>query len=98
MAPRCFTFISEFRGTNAIAQVTASDVRHAVSVWAESIAAEKPFGRASTYLARSAARGDASFKPVGINGLASVWCVTGLCGGDLLLADIVKTVLPTDSR
>ena len=94
MAVRVFTFVCEFRGTTAISQVMASDEREAVPVWAESLLAEKPFGRASTYLARSAARGDTSFMPVGIIGLANVWSVTGLCGGDLLLADIVETVLP----
>jgi hypothetical protein len=94
MAARLFTFVCEFRGTAAISQVMASDERKAVSIWAESLLAERPFGRASTYLARSAARGDSSFEPVGISGLASVWSLTGLCGGDLLLADIVETVLP----
>ena len=94
MGPRFFTFVSEFRGTTALSQVVANDEREAVSVWAKGLQAEKPFGRASTYLARSAARGDTSFEPIEIDGLTSVWSVTGLCGGDLLLADIVETVLP----
>jgi hypothetical protein len=98
MAARLYTFIAEFRGTTTIAQVTASDEREAVLVWAQSLEAEKPFGRASSYLARSAARGDTSFEPVGISGITSVWSVTGLCGGDLLLADIVETVLPSNVR
>ena len=98
MTPRFFTFVSEFRGTTALSQVMASDKREAVSVWAEGLQAEKPFGRASIHLAKSAARGDTSFEPVGISGLNSVWSVTGLCGGDLLLADIVETVLPPNVR
>ena len=98
MAARLFTFICEFRGTTAISQVMASDELEAVSVWAESLKVEKPFGRASTYLARSAARGGTSFQPVQISGLSNVWCATGLCAGDLLLADIVETVTPSDVR
>lgn len=94
MTARLFTFVCEFRGTTAISQVKAIDEREAVLVWAERLQAEKPFGRASAYLTRSATRGDTSFMPVEINGLTNVWSITGLCGGDLLLADIVETVLP----
>ena len=96
MTARLFTFVCEFRGTTAISQVMANDEREAVSVWAEGLQAQRTFGRASAYLARSATRGDASFEPVEISGLANVWSVTGLCGGDLLLADVVETVLPLD--
>jgi hypothetical protein len=93
MIARLFTFVCEFRGSTAISQVMATDQREAVSVWADGLKAEKPFGRASASFAKAAARGDTSFEPIEISGLSSVWCVTGHCGRDLLLAHIVETVL-----
>jgi len=92
MVSRLFTFVSEFRGTTYVSQVSASDEHDAVRVWADTLRRERPFGRASSYLAKAA--GSEGFSPVVIGDLANVWCVSAVCGGHLMLADIVETVRP----
>lgn len=96
MDARLFTIICEFRGTTYVAQVSASDQEDAVLAWAGRLRLERPFGRASSYLAKSAESDLASYLPVAIKGISNVWCITGSCGGDFMLADIVETVSPAN--
>jgi hypothetical protein len=95
MDGRVFTFVCEFRGTTHVSQVSATDEHEAVRLWAGVVRSERPFARASSHLAKSAESGASSFQPVALSGLSSVWCITGRCGGDLMLADIVETATPT---
>lgn len=81
-----------------MSQVLAPDEHGAVVAWAGALRIERPFGRASSYLAKAAEADLADFPPVAIKGVSSVWCVTGICGGDLMLADIIETVPPTNVR
>ena len=92
MTARLFTFVCEFRGTTHVSQVRAPDHHDAVRAWAGTLRTERPFGRASSYLARTAEADLAEFPPVAIRGVSNVWCITGNCGGDFMLADIVETV------
>jgi hypothetical protein len=89
---RLFTFVAEFRGTTHVSQVSAPDECDAVSAWAKTLRTERPFGRASSYLAKAADVDAAAFPPVAIKGVANVWCITGSCGGDFMLADIIEPV------
>lgn len=97
MSARLFTFVSEFRGTTNVAQVCAPDERDAVRAWAGTLRTERPFGRASSYIGKTV-EADLAEKipPVAIRGVSNVWCITVICGGDLMLADIVETVLPAN--
>ena len=94
MSVRLFTFVSAFRGTTHVSQVSAFDEVEAVQVWAEILRRERPFARASTYLANSAKSGASGWEPVAISGVYSVWCISSICGGDLMLTDIIETVRP----
>lgn len=79
-----------------MSQVSACDERDAVLAWAGKLRKERPFGRASSYIAKSAESDLADFPPVAIKDVSNVWCMTGNCGGDFLLADIVETVVPSN--
>jgi len=59
---------------------------------------ERPIKRASSYLAKSVAAWIEDFPPVALDGLTDVWCVTGSCGGDFMLVNIIETVQPTNDR
>ncbi len=97
MAARLFTFVSEFRGTTNVSQVCALDEQDAVRAWARTLRTERPFGRASSYIGKTAEADLAEKAPtVAIRGVSNVWCITGLCGGDLMLANIVETASPTN--
>jgi len=96
MNDRLFTIISEFRGTTSVTQVSARDQEDAVLAWAGKLRLERPFGRASSYLAKSAEADLEGYPPVAIKGISNVWCITGSCGGDFMLADIVETVSPAN--
>jgi hypothetical protein len=74
-----------------VSQVSAADELDAVRNWGAVVRKERPFGRASAYLARSAENDVSLFEPVAISGVANVWCITGSCGGDFMLANIVET-------
>ena len=94
MNARLFTFVCEFRGTTHVSQVSATDEYEAVRIWAGVVRSERPFARASSHVAKSAESGGSGFQPVALSDLSSVWCITGSCGGDLMLGDIVETVTP----
>lgn len=81
-----------------MSQVSAPDEHDAVLAWAGALRTERPFGRASSYLAKAAEADLADYPPVAIKGVSNVWCVTGSCGSDLMLADIVETVAPANVR
>jgi hypothetical protein len=53
MTARFFTFVAEFRGTTNVSQVFAGDEEKAVELWTQKLGTERPFGRASAYLAKS---------------------------------------------
>lgn len=93
MSERLFTMVCEYRGGTYISQVRAMGAHAAISAWAELLRKERPVPRSSTYLARAVsaniARGD---HPVAMDGLSGVWCFTALCGGDLMILDIVESV------
>ena len=97
MAVRLFTFVCEFRGGTYVSQVLARDQYDAVSSWTEKLRLERPFKRASVYLAKSVESGLPDFPPVALSGVSGVWCITGNCAGDLMLADIIETVQPEPS-
>lgn len=92
MSGRLFTIVCDFRGGTYVSQVRASDERDAVRAWTELLIQERPIKGASSYLAKSVASNMAEYPPVALNGLTSVWCFTGSCGGDFMLADIIETV------
>ena len=96
MAERLFTIVCEFRGTTYISQVRASDECEAVQVWTELLTKERPFKRASSYLAKSVAAERTEYLPIALKGLTGVWCISGSCGGDFMLADFIETVPPTN--
>lgn len=81
-----------------MSQVSAPNECDAVHAWVRTLLTERPFGRASPYIAKGAEAKAADFPPIAIRGVANVWCITGNCGGDLMLADIVETVLPANVR
>ncbi|EIZ79891.1 hypothetical protein WSK_1485 [Novosphingobium sp. Rr 2-17] len=97
MTARLFTFVCEFRGATNVSQVSAPDEQGAVREWARRLRTERPFGRASSYIGKTA---EADLKdklpPIAIRGVSNVWCITGICGGDLMLANIVETVSPAN--
>jgi hypothetical protein len=94
---RLFTFVSEFRGTTNVAQVCAPDERDAIRAWAETLRIERPFGRASSYIGKTAVADlEEKLPPIAIRGIPNVWCITGICGGDLMLANIVETASSAD--
>ena len=93
MSERLFTIVCDFRGGTYVSQVDASDVRDAVRAWTDILAKERPIARASSYLAKSIAANRNEFPPVALDGLTGVWCITGKCGGDFMLANIIETVL-----
>lgn len=98
MTTRLFTFVCEFRGTTHVSQVFALDEHDAVRAWAETLLTERPFGRSSSYLAKAAEADLAEFPPVDIKGVSNIWCVTGNCGGDFMLANIIETVAAVNVR
>jgi hypothetical protein len=69
---RLFTIVAEFRGTTCVSQVDASVEYEAVNAWAGKLREERPFGRASSCLAKSAEAELASLPPVAIIGVATV--------------------------
>ena len=75
-----------------MSQVCAPNEKDAVHAWVETLRTEHPFAKASSYLAKTAEADVAQFPPVAVNGVSNVWCVTGHCGGDLMLANIIETV------
>jgi hypothetical protein len=81
-----------------VSQVAAANEKEAVRAWAVNLRVERPFARASAFLAKSVEINLDSFPPVSINGVANVWCITGSCGGDFMLADIVETVPSINGR
>lgn len=93
MGERMFTMVCEYRGGTYVSQVRAIDPPGAISVWAALLRTERRVPRSSAYLARAVsaniARGD---RPVAMDGLSGVWCFTALCGGDLMILDIVDSV------
>ncbi|MBY8825015.1 hypothetical protein [Sphingomonas colocasiae] len=93
MGERLFTMVCEYRGGTYIAQVRAVDPRGAIAAWAVLLRTDRPVPRSSAHLARAVsaniARGD---RPVAMDGLSGVWCFTALCGGDLMILDIVDSV------
>ncbi len=91
MTTRLFTIVSEFRGTTDVRQVRADDEHGAVRAWASTFRDLPPFSRASAYLAKSIEANHNVFPPVALQGVANVWCITGSCGGDFMLANIVET-------
>ena len=94
MATCKYTIVCEFRGGTYVSQVTGDDVNEAVRLWADYLAHEKPIPQASTYLARSVAANLDDTPPASLNGLSGVWCITGSCGGDFMLAHIIENTLP----
>ena len=94
MDARLFTFVCEFRGTTHVSQVLATDEHEAVRIWAGVVRSKRPFARASSHLAKSAESSESGFQPVALSDLSSVWCITGSCGGDLMLGNIVETATP----
>lgn len=75
-----------------MSQVRAFNECDAVRAWTELLIEERPFKVASSYLAKSVASDMAEYPPVALNGLTNAWCITGSCGGDFMLADIIETV------
>lgn len=98
MPERLFTVVCEFRGGTYISQVRATDERDAVRAWTEMLVRERPIKRVSANLAKSVAARTADYPPVALDGLTGVWCFTGSCGGDFMLADIIETAVPTNGR
>lgn len=89
-----YTIILDFRGGTYVSQVEASDEVDATRRWASLLAGEKPLGRSSPYLAKAVLRDqDNGDYPTPLDGLAGVWCVTALCGGDLAIANVVRSNL-----
>jgi len=95
LADRLFTVIADFRGTTHIAQIPAQEEKAAVLGWAALLRTERPFGRASTYIARSIETEMDEFPPVAIRGTANVLCSHTSCGSASLFANIVETVSTT---
>jgi hypothetical protein len=94
MDARLFTFVSEFRGTTHVSQVSATGEHEAVRICAGVVRSKRPFARASSHLAESAESSESGFLPVALSDLSSAWCITGSCGGDFMLGNIVETVMP----
>ena len=91
MGDRRFTIVCEFRGGTYVSQLAADDERDAARRWAEYLKRERPIPRVSSYLAKSVAEELVGYPPVPFDGLSGVWCVTGNCGGNLMLANIIES-------
>jgi len=84
----------EYRGGNYISQFAAVDECEAARQWAEYLRAVRPVPRSSSYLAKAVIANLGIGPPVSLNGVTGVWCVTAVCGGDLMIANIVESVPP----
>jgi hypothetical protein len=91
MTAHKYTIVCEFRGGTYVTQVLGNDVIDAVKSWGGYLVRERPIPRVSPYLAKAVAVSIDQTPPVELDGLSYVWCVTALCGGDLMLANIVET-------
>ena len=96
MTTHLFTFVCEFRGATSVSQVRAPNQNDAVCAWAGKLRTERPFGEASSEIAKTAEADLAEFPPVALEGVSKVWCIAGNCGGDLMLANIIETVSPSN--
>lgn len=91
MVPRTYTILCDFRGGTYVSQVVADDVCGAVAEWVVYLADTRPIPRVSTYLAKTVAAQIKDGGPVPLNGLVRVWCLTAVCGKDLVIVNIVET-------
>jgi hypothetical protein len=98
MSERFFTIVCDFRGGTYVSQVYAFDERHAVRAWTEFLQKERPIKAVSAYLAKSVAAEYSERSPDVLDGLVGAWCISGLCGGDLMLANIIETAMPSNVR
>jgi len=96
MAGRLFTIACEFRGGTYISQVRASDERDAVREWADLLRRQRPIKKVSTYIARRMSDRFDDDPPTALEGLSGVWCLVDLCGGDLVLTNIIESVQPAN--
>lgn len=87
-----FTIVAEYRGGNYVSQFLASSECEAAWRWTEHLKAERPIPRSSSYLAKAVAAELAERPPVPLDGLSDVWCVLAVCGGDLMIANIIESV------
>jgi hypothetical protein len=93
-----YTVVCEFRGGTYVSQVAGGDVRDAVSAWIDYLAREKPIPHFSEHLARSVAVNLDDTPPVPLDGLSGVWCISGSCEGDFMLANIIASASSTNVR
>lgn len=93
MASRRYTIVCDFRNGTYISQVVGNNVDEATQAWIELLVRDRPLGRSSTYLAKSVAKILVDDPPVPLNGLKDVWCVSAVCGGDLMLTNIIESVI-----
>jgi hypothetical protein len=91
MTVRRYTVLCEFRGGTYVSQVSGSDVHEAVKSWTDYLARDRPIPQYSTNLAKAIAAQAEDTAPAALEGLAGVWRVSAVCGGDLILANIVET-------
>jgi hypothetical protein len=85
-----YTFIMDYRGGTYAAQVRATSVQTAARQWAEKLAVDAiwGFGPAAQRQLRARVWDD---KPVPLDGLESVWCLSAIVRGHLALINVIET-------
>lgn len=91
MTSKRFTVVCEYRGGTYVSQVKGVDINDAVRSWIELLMVERPLGRSSTYLARNLSANLNDDPPISLEGLEGGWCVSTLCGGEQMLANLVAS-------
>ncbi len=91
MSGHKYTVVCEFRGGTFVSQVSANDALGAMEAWTGYLARERPIPQVSTHLAKAVAAQMYDNGPITLQGLIGVWCFSAVCGGDLMLANIVHT-------
>lgn len=91
MATLKYTIVCEFRGGTYVSQIGGDDILEAARAWTDYLAREQPIPDCSQHLAKSVAAGLGDTLPVPLDGLSGVWCISGSCEGDFMLANIIES-------
>ena len=89
-----YTILAEYRGTTHISQIEANTPKEAVQRWSETESSSKgdvPKG-ARLQLKKQLSDND---DPVPVSGQKNVWCISGTHRKELILINVVLTLVPS---
>ena len=85
-----YTFIFEYKGGTYIKQVVATSLNEAIDAWAELVGPEIPkFGKKRKKRLFEQMKHD---RPIPLDGLENIWCMSFLMGKASGLLNIVATI------